>query len=69
MAEGRILEERLPDMGSMAGFFRFEQGDTHAAYTRWQQAGPVHHAGKTPGHWADELSDVADLLEIEICNV
>jgi len=69
VAEGRILEDRLPDTGSLAGFFRFEQEDIYAAYTRWLQAGPVHHAATTPGHWVDELADVADLLDIECCKI
>ena len=69
VAEGRILEDRLPDTGSLAGFFQFKQGDMHTAYTRWLEAGPVHHAATTPGHWSDELADVADLLEIEFCKV
>jgi L-arabinose isomerase len=40
-----------------------------AAYTRWLQAGPVHHAATTPGHWADELAAMADMLDIEFCSI
>ncbi len=69
VAEGQILPDRLPDAGALAGFFRFASANVHHAYTRWLEAGPVHHAGTAPGHWASELADVAQLLDIEFVGV
>jgi L-arabinose isomerase len=64
VAEGEILKERLPDAGGLAGFFRFAHADLHEGYTRWLEAGPVHHAGTTTGHWARELAAAAELLNV-----
>ena len=69
VAEGEIRDDPLPDAGALAGFFRFASGDVEEAYTRWLEAGPVHHAGTAPGHWAKELADVAELLGMEMVRV
>ncbi|HVF09460.1 MAG TPA: hypothetical protein VNA16_01580, partial [Abditibacteriaceae bacterium] len=55
-AEGEILDEPLPDAGALAGFFRFRHVDLHTGYTSWLEAGAVHHAGTTSGHWRCELA-------------
>jgi L-arabinose isomerase len=69
IAEGEILRETLPDAGALAGFFRFKNTDLHTAYTRWLEAGAVHHAATTLGHWARELKSVCELLHIELVEV
>lgn len=69
VAEGEILQEPLPDAGALAGFFRFGDPDFHTAYTRWMEAGAVHHAATALGHWASELKNVAELLELEFVEV
>jgi L-arabinose isomerase len=68
-AEGAILRDRIPDAGALAGFFRFANVDLHTGYRRWLEAGAVHHAATTHGHWAREIADVAQLLDIEVVNV
>jgi len=68
-AEGEILDEPLPDAGSLAGFFRFAHTDLHDGYTRWLEAGAVHHAGTTSGHWSREISEVAALLKMEFVGI
>lgn len=65
VAEGEILKEKLPDVGALAGFFRFKHADLHTGYTRWLEAGAVHHAATTPGLWACELAAAAELLNLE----
>jgi L-arabinose isomerase len=69
VAEGEILSDPLPDSGALAGFFRFKKQDLHAGYTAWLEAGVVHHAGTTLGHWSRELQAVAELLNIEFIEV
>lgn len=69
VAEGEILHETLPDTGALAGFFRFSKTDLHSAYTRWLEAGPVHHAATTPGLWTRELAAVAELLDLELITI
>ena len=69
VAEGEILKETLPDAGALAGFFRFAHADLHTGYTRWLEAGAVHHAGTTTGHWARELAAAAELLNIECVQI
>ena len=69
VAEGHILADRLPDAGALAGFFRFKNVDLHTGYTGWLEAGPIHHAGTTLGHWAGPLADLAELLDIEFVGV
>jgi L-arabinose isomerase len=68
-AEGKILDDPLPDAGALAGFFRFAHTDLHTGYTRWLEAGAVHHAGTTSGHWARELAEVAALLNMEFVGI
>jgi L-fucose isomerase-like protein len=68
-AEGEILPEPLPDAGALAGFFRFAHASLHVGYVRWLEAGPVHHAGTAPGHWANEITEVADLLRFELIRI
>lgn len=65
VAEGEILDEILPDAGALAGFFRFRGLGLHEGYTRWLEAGPVHHAATTRGHLSSALRDVAGWLGIE----
>jgi len=69
VAEGEILEETLPDAGALAGFFRFKNTDLHAGYTRWLEAGAVHHAATTLGHWSRELKAVTELLNIDFIEI
>jgi L-arabinose isomerase len=69
VAEGEILKEMLPDAGGLAGFFQFAHTDLHTGYTRWLEAGAVHHGGTTTGHWARELAVVADLLGVECIQI
>jgi L-fucose isomerase-like protein len=69
VAEGEILDEKMPDVGALAGFFRFKNTDVHRGYTRWLEAGPVHHAGTCPGHWLPELTTVAELLDVEVVGI
>jgi L-arabinose isomerase len=69
VAEGEILKESLPAAGGLAGFFRFAHTDLHAGYTRWLEAGPVHHAGTTTGHWAREIAAAAELLNLECVQI
>jgi L-arabinose isomerase len=69
VAEGEILEETLPDVGSIAGFFRFAHSDLHSAYTRWLETGPVHHAATTWGHHARDLAEVCGLIDVEFIGV
>lgn len=64
-AEGEILEETLPDAGALAGFFRFSRAALHDGYTRWMQAGAIHHAATTPGLWHREIAEIATLLGFE----
>lgn len=68
-AEGDILEETLPDTGSLAGFFRFAHTNLTDGYTRWLEAGAVHHAGTAIGHWSGELAEVAKLLNFEFIGI
>jgi L-arabinose isomerase len=68
-AEGAILEEALPDAGALAGFFRFRSGDLHTSYRRWLEAGAVHHAATTLGHWTNELAALSELLGIQFIEV
>ncbi len=69
VAEGQILRDTLPDAGALAGFFRFRDKDLHHAYARWMEAGAVHHAATTLGHWAGELRAVAELLKIDFIEI
>jgi L-arabinose isomerase len=69
VAEGEILRETLPDAGALAGFFRFKNTDLHTGYTRWLEAGAVHHAATTLGHWSRELRAVCELLKIEFVEI
>ncbi|MEO6847484.1 MAG: hypothetical protein ABI443_08105 [Chthoniobacterales bacterium] len=69
VAEGEILQETLPDSGALAGFFRFKNAELHAGYTAWLEAGAVHHAATTLGHWTSELKAVAALLDIEFVGI
>jgi L-arabinose isomerase len=69
VAEGEILRESLPDAGALAGFFRFKNADLHTGYTRWLEAGAVHHAATTLGHWSRELKAVAELLNIDFIEI
>lgn len=69
VAEGMILKEPLPDAGALAGFFRFAHTDLHDGYTRWLEAGAVHHAATATGHWAHELAAAAELLNIECVRI
>jgi L-arabinose isomerase len=69
VAEGEILDDPLPDAGALAGFFRFQHLNLHDGYTRWLEAGPVHHAATTVGHWESELRDVASQLQFEFVGV
>ena len=64
-AEGEIIAESLPDAGALAGFFRFSHTDLHTGYTRWLEAGAVHHAATALGHWSGEISDIAEQLSFE----
>ena len=68
-AEGVILEESLPDTGSVAGFFRFANTSLADGYTRWMEAGAVHHAATTLGHWNGELREIASWLGIEYLRI
>ncbi len=65
-AEGEILEDTLPDAGALAGFFRFSHTDLHSGYTQWLEAGAVHHAATTLGHWNREIGEIAGLFEFEM---
>jgi L-arabinose isomerase len=69
VAEGEILDDALPDAGALAGFFRFAHMKLHEGYTRWLEAGPVHHAATTLGHWEAELRDIASHLQFEFVGV
>jgi len=69
VAEGEILNDTLPDTGSLAGFFRFAGDDLRASYTRWLEAGPVHHAATTLGHHAADMRDVAEMIDCEFVQV
>jgi len=66
VAEGDILDEPLSDAGALAGFFRFQTGDLRTGYRRWLEAGAVHHAATTIGHWATDLIAIGQLLEIDV---
>jgi L-arabinose isomerase len=68
-AEGEILDESLPDAGALAGFFRFSHTDLHTGYTRWLEAGPVHHAATTLGHWGREISEIASIMGFEMVSL
>jgi L-arabinose isomerase len=68
-AEGEILEEAMPDVGALTGFFRFRNGDLHTCYRRWLEAGAVHHAATTLGHWSGELETLSDLLGMQFLGV
>ena len=69
VAEGNILEETLPDAGALAGFFRFSHTDLQTGYTRWMQAGAVHHAATTLGHWNLEIREVAEIMGFELISI
>lgn len=69
VAEGTILKDPLPDAGALAGFFRFKKADLHTGYTRWLEAGAVHHAATTFGHWSRELKAVCELLNLDFVEV
>ncbi len=69
VAEGEILDEPLPDAGALAGFFRFRGTTLHDGYTRWLEAGPVHHAATSTGHWAAKIRDVGEMLNFEFVGV
>jgi len=69
VAEGTILDDSLPDSGALAGFFRFQNADAWSAYERWLEAGPVHHAATTTGHWSAELEMVARILDLEFVSI
>jgi L-arabinose isomerase len=68
-AQGEILEESLPDAGALAGFFKFSHTDLHTGYTRWLEAGPVHHAATTLGHWNREIAEVAEIMGFEMISI
>lgn len=68
-AQGEILEQSLPDAGALAGFFKFSNTDLHTGYTRWLEAGPVHHAATTLGHWSLEIAEVARLMGFEMISI
>ena len=69
VTEGQILDDPLPDAGALAGFFQFRNFDVHSGYRRWLEAGPVHHSGTTTGHWAEDLREIAQMLDIEYVGV
>ena len=69
VAEGEILEDTLPDSGALAGFFRFSHTDLHSGYTRWLEAGAVHHAATAVGHWKPEIGHIAELMNFEILSI
>ena len=69
VAEGEILEATLPDTGALAGFFRFAHTDLHTGYTRWMEAGAVHHAATTKGHWNREIAEVAEWMGFELISI
>lgn len=69
VAEGEILADTLPDAGALAGFFRFRRVSLHEGYRRWLEAGPVHHAATTRGHWTRELGMIAAWLGVELVEV
>ena len=68
-AEGEIMEEPLPDAGALAGFFRFAHTDLHTGYRQWLEAGVVHHAATSPGHWNEEIGRVAELIGVEFVSI
>lgn len=68
VAEGRILEE-TPQSESLTGYFRFQSSPMVRAYKCWLEAGPVHHAATTTGHWAGELATLAGWLNLEFVEI
>jgi L-arabinose isomerase len=68
-AEGEILEDTLPDAGALAGFFRFAHVSLADGYTKWMEAGAVHHAATTLGHWDQDLREICRWLEIEYMKI
>lgn len=68
-AEGEVLADLLPEIGSVAGLFRFASGDVHDAYTRWLEAGAVHHAATAAGCHARELAEICELVNAEFVGV
>lgn len=69
VAEGEILDDTLPDAGALAGFFRFSHTDLHTGYTRWLEAGAIHHATTSLGHWAHEIKEVGRHFEFEVIEI
>ena len=69
VAEGEIMEEPLPDAGALAGFFRFAHTDLLTGYRQWLEAGVVHHAATSPGHWNEEIGRVAELIDVELISI
>ena len=68
-AEGEILEEALPDAGALAGFFKFSHTDLVSGYTKWLEAGVVHHAATSPGHWNREIRQIAQFIDKEFVGI
>ncbi len=68
VAEGWILEE-TPKSESLTGYFRFQTSPQAQAYTCWLEAGPVHHAATTTGHWARDLETLAGWLNLEFVKI
>jgi L-arabinose isomerase len=65
VAEGDILDEHFPKIGSPNSAFRFKGGSTADAFNRWCLGGATHHGIVTHGKYVDVFRDVADFLGIE----
>jgi L-arabinose isomerase len=65
IAQGEILNEHFPKIGSPNSAFRFEGGNTADAFNRWCLGGATHHGIVTHGKYVEAFRDVADFLGIE----
>jgi L-arabinose isomerase len=69
VAEGMFTGRRAPHTGTPHAGFRFDSGPVGEAWSRWAQAGVVHHSAATNDHVADRIEAIAHHLGAEFVRV
>jgi L-arabinose isomerase len=65
ISEGEFLPFPPRDISAPQTLFRHSTLPIAEWCNKWCEAGAPHHMAAAPGHWADQLVAIAQMLEIE----
>jgi L-arabinose isomerase len=65
VAEGAFGARQMPETGTVNAGFDFERGAADVCWERWASCGATHHAAAASGHRGEQITALAEHLDLE----